>query len=268
MEQNYSANKNLGQHFLHDKEILTKIIRYVDIHASEHLLEIGPGPGAITTHLAQKYNFFDAIELDRRFYEILSKQYQDAPSIRIHHCNILDFDLSSIYRGIKLNIVGNLPYNIGSQIIFHLVTYKHLIAKMLFMLQTEVVNNIVAPVGSKKHGRLSIMLQYHFRVTYLFDIPPCAFNPPPAVMSSMVQLVPYEIKQSANNYQHFSLLVKTAFSNRRKTLHNNLKQMITSEQWHDLATQINLNSKLRPDHICLTDYVSISNYLQQPQHKL
>jgi 16S rRNA (adenine1518-N6/adenine1519-N6)-dimethyltransferase len=261
MGQRYSANKNLGQHFLQDMDIITKIVRYVDISASEHLLEIGPGPGAITQHIAQKYRFFDAIELDARFYELLSKKYQAIQNINIHNANILDFNLADIFRDIKFNIVGNLPYNIGSQIIFHLVTYKKLIDKMLFMLQKEVVNNIVAKVGSEHYGRSSIMVQYHFRTTYLFDIPPCSFTPAPAVNSSMIQLVPYNIEQPARDYQKFSLLVKTAFNNRRKTLYNNLKQLITQEQWQELADKINLDNALRPDHISVQDYVYISNYV-------
>ncbi len=254
MGQRYSANKNLGQHFLQDMDIITKIVRYVDISASEHLLEIGPGPGAITQHIAQKYRFFDAIELDTRFYELLSKKYQAIQNINIHNANILDFNLADIFRDIKFNIVGNLPYNIGSQIIFHLVTYKKLIDKMLFMLQTEVVNNIVSKVGSKNYGRLSILAQSYYDIKKVLNVSPNAFSPAPKVNSAILHFKYHNKIENGISAKQLEKLTGILFSKRRKKVSTILKG-------YNLKN-LDVDLNLRPEQLTLKEFHYLANLIE------
>jgi 16S rRNA (adenine1518-N6/adenine1519-N6)-dimethyltransferase len=258
----YHAKKKWGQHFLVDTAVIANILAHINPRPSDNIVEIGPGTGAITQLLVDKGPLLHAIEVDAELALILTQTYAGQEKVTIHNADILQFDFTKILQQqSKLRIVGNLPYNIGSQIIMYLVTYAAHIQDMIFMLQQEVVNALVAQPGVKAYSRLSVMAQYNYKTSKLFDIAPDAFTPAPAVISSMIKLTPYTPAITAINYKHFTMLVKTSFMQRRKTLKNNLKKIMCPD---DFAT-LQIDSSLRAEMIGLKDYIAISNYLQTKQ---
>lgn len=226
----------------------------------QHLVEIGPGQGALTVPILRKIGQLDAIEIDRDLIPPLISRCADKGNLIVHEADALEFDFAELAQPNQpLRVIGNLPYNISTPLIFHLLQYAHDILDMHFMLQKEVVERLAAQPGTEAYGRLSIMMQYHCQVIPLFNVSPAAFYPPPQVESSVVRLIPYqEISHFARDYQHFSLLVREAFSHRRKTLRNSLKELIDDEEWQT----IDVDSHLRPEQLRVEDYVNISNQLQ------
>jgi len=251
--------KRFGQHFLHDKTIIQKIIHLIHPMPNDHIVEIGPGQGALTVPLLQHLKELTVIELDRDLIPALKLRCEGKGNLMIHQGDILEFDLNILTnKPNSLRIVGNLPYNISTPLIFHLLNYAHLIRDMHFMLQKEVVARLAAKPHSEHYGRLSIMMQYHCDVHALLEVPPAAFYPPPEVDSGVVRLVPHqEVIYQAKNYLHFANLVRTAFSKRRKTLRNSLKEMMSDEDW----TAIQMDSRLRPEDIPVQDFLKISNHM-------
>jgi len=246
--------KRFGQHFLIDEAIIQQIILAISANKDQHLVEIGPGRGAITAHLVKACKQLDVIEIDRDLVKQLQKQFKNADNLVIHEADALRFDFSTLGKAIR--IVGNLPYNISTPLIFHLIKYAPTIEDMVFMLQKEVVQRLSAAPGNKDYGRLSIMVQYDCQVHPLLDVPPEAFYPPPAVNSAVVQLIPYrERPHTANDYDLFADLVKTAFSQRRKTIRNSLKSMVKGIDLEALG----INPISRPENLSLADYVNMSN---------
>lgn len=254
-----TTRKRFGQHFLHDKFIIQQIIQAINPKDSDHIVEIGPGQGALTVPLLQHLSTLTAIELDRDLIPALKLRCQHKGNLIIHQADMLDYDLSTeTTEAHSLRLVGNLPYNISTPLIFHLLNYANLIDDMHFMLQKEVVMRLAALPGSEAYGRLSIMIQYHCDVTALFDVPPEAFYPPPQVESSVVRLIPHrEIIYQAKNYDDFAHIVKTAFSKRRKTLRNSLKELVSDLDWETLQ----IDSHLRPEEISVHEFLQISNHL-------
>lgn len=251
------ARKRFGQHFLHDKQIIQRLVDIIAPKPGEHIVEIGPGQGALTVPILKLIHSMDAVELDRDLIPALKSRCADKGDLIIHQADALEFDFSSlISHSAPMRLIGNLPYNISTPLIFHLLEYAQHITDMHFMLQKEVVDRIAAKPGNGDYGRLSIMVQYHCETTALFDVPPSAFYPPPQVTSSVVRLVPYrEITHFARDYPHFEKIVKEAFSHRRKTLRNSLKELIRDEDWK----RIEVDPHLRPEQLSVSDYVKISN---------
>lgn len=251
------ARKRFGQHFLHDKLIIQRIVDAITPTPEQHLVEIGPGQGALTLPVLKKTGKLDVIELDRDLIPILKNRCKEKGELTIHQADALEFDYNQLIIDEQpLRLIGNLPYNISTPLIFHLLTFANHIRDMHFMLQKEVVDRMAARAGTPAYGRLSIMVQYHCRVTSLFNVGPEAFDPPPRVDSSIVKLVPHkEFPYPARDYNHFAHLVKTAFAHRRKTLRNCLRDIVTDENWE----AVHIDSKLRPEQLSLGDYIKLSN---------
>ena len=229
--------KRFGQHFLRDQAIIQQIVAALQPKQTDHLVEIGPGQGALTFPVMREAASLEAVELDRDLIPLLKQQAQALGQLTVYAADVLAFDFSSLRQDDRLlRVFGNLPYNISTPFIFHLLTYAPLIEDMLFMLQKEVAHRLAATVGEADYGRLSVMVQYHCEVEVLFDVPPRAFYPPPKVDSSIVRLVPYHAHYpcKANNAALFAELVKLAFGQRRKMLRNSLKDLIEDDQWATL----------------------------------
>ena len=241
-----------------DPGVIDAIIRAVHPASDDVVVEIGPGQGAITDALARSAGHLHAVELDRDLVARLRNQYDNNPNVTVHEADALQFDFSAL--GDRLRVVGNLPYNISTPLLFHLLKFRGQIFDMHFMLQKEVVNRMAAGPGSKAYGRLGIMLGCHLNIESLFDVPPEAFDPPPKVTSAVVRLDPlppgaFEINDEAG----LSTLVATAFMQRRKTLRNALRKLVERPDFE--ATGI--DAGLRPEQVSIADYVRLSNYLRQ-----
>jgi len=254
----HRARKRFGQHFLTDPGIIDAIIRAVHPTSDDIVVEIGPGQGAITDALARNAGHLHAVELDRDLVARLRHQYDGNPKVTVHEADALQFDFSTL--GEQLRIVGNLPYNISTPLLFHLLKFRDRILDMHFMLQKEVVARMAAAPGSKAYGRLGIMLGCHLNVEPLFDVERDAFEPPPDVTSTVVRLDPlppgtYEIANEAS----LSTLVATAFMQRRKTLRNSLKKEVDTADFEALG----INAGVRPEQVSIADYIRLSNHLEQ-----
>lgn len=252
----HRARKRFGQHFLADPGVIDAIVRSINASKDDVVVEIGPGRGAITAALAANAGHLHAIELDRDLVAKLRRQYDDNPSVTIHEGDALAFDFSTL--GDRLRIVGNLPYNISTPLLFHLLNYRDHILDMHFMLQKEVVDRMAAGPGSKTYGRLSIMLGCHLSIESLFDVDRSAFDPPPEITSAVVRLDPlpagsFDIQDEAL----LSKLVASAFMKRRKTVRNALKDHVETAH----LEAVGIDPGLRPEQISITKYVQLSNHL-------
>ena len=256
----HRARKRFGQHFLTAADTIEQIVAAVAPQQGETIVEIGPGQAAITAPLAELATTLHAIEFDRDLVTTLRQRFAGRENVVIHEADALSFDFASL--GNNLRIVGNLPYNISTPLLFHLLGYKDVIADMHFMLQKEVVERMAAEPGSKRYGRLTIMLGCHLEVVHLFDVPPSAFSPPPKVMSSVVRMRP--IPQPAfdiNDAELLEKIVKQAFSRRRKTLRNALDGLASAEDMQSAG----LNSSQRPEQIPIAGWVNLANLLADSQ---
>lgn len=258
-ESQHKARKRFGQNFLIDHGIIRDIVRAVHPHKDDQIVEIGPGKGAITQLLADSCDNISVIELDRDLVPWLKVKFEKHPNFQLFQADALQFDFAQLIKGDRpLRIVGNLPYNISTPLIFHLLTYSTQVRDMHFMLQKEVVKRMAAKPGDSAYGRLGIMVQYYCAVENLFEVPPTAFDPAPKVDSAIVRLVPHaQLPFIANNIKTLETLVNVAFQQRRKTLRNSLKQLLTAEQLVSLPVDMTL----RPEDISLQEYVAISNLL-------
>ena len=252
----HRPRKRFGQHFLVDPGAIDAIVRSIAPAASDTIVEIGPGPGAITEPLASRCGQLHAVELDRDLAAALKLHFAEAGNVQIHEADALSFDFAAL--GSELRLVGNLPYNISTPLLFHLLEHRDAIVDMHFMLQKEVVDRIAAEPGSKAYGRLTIMLGCHFESEALFDVPPEAFDPPPAVTSAIVRLWPRPRDHFViDDPALLSRLVATAFSQRRKTLRNALKSMVEPI---DLDV-VGIDPTLRPEDIEIPLWVALANHL-------
>ncbi len=264
--QGHQARKRFGQNFLHDPQIIRRIIRSINPLASENLVEIGPGLGAITTQILKLTGKIQVVELDRDIIPKLKIQCVNLGELIIHQADALKFDFASLGTNDQANlrVIGNLPYNISTPLLFHLFHDITRIKDMHFMLQKEVVQRMSASPGNKQWGRLSIMVQYFCAVEMLFEVDPAAFRPQPKVDSAIVRLVPHKVKpQLADNFSIFEHIVISAFNQRRKTLRNALKKWLSAE---DLQ-QLDINSVLRPEQLTLAEFVKIANFIHSNQNQ-
>ncbi|MDJ0926815.1 MAG: 16S rRNA (adenine(1518)-N(6)/adenine(1519)-N(6))-dimethyltransferase RsmA [Gammaproteobacteria bacterium] len=246
--------KRLGQHFLHDQNILDKIVRAIDPRAGEHFVEIGPGRGALTGPLLDRGVNVDAIELDRALAARLPAQFP-AAALTVHQGDALKFDFTQL--GTRdLRLVGNLPYNISTPLLFHFLDHSTLFRDIHVMLQKEVVERMTASAGTKAYGRLTVALAARCRIEALFVIRPGSFRPPPQVDSAFVRLVPDAARFARiDSPQLFEQIVNAAFSQRRKQLANSLRTMIGPVQLVDLG----IDPSRRAETLTVEDYVQLAN---------
>lgn len=225
------ARKRFGQHFLHDRAIISRIVAAIAPGRDDHMVEIGPGLGAITVPLLQHLSQLDAVEIDRDAIRHLTG-LTAGQALRIHNADVLAFDFGTLRTGAQpLRLVGNLPYNISTPLLFRLIAQRQHILDLHFMLQKEVVDRMAAGPGTEHYGRLSVMLAPWLRVEPLFDIGPGAFRPPPRVVSTFVRLTPHASAPfELADPDRFAALVAAAFSQRRKTLRNSLKALLDERQ--------------------------------------
>ena len=253
----YYRKKSLGQHFLKDESVLQKIAEAIgDLHRFKTVVEIGPGMGALTKYLLQqKHPAFFVVELDDRWVEHLSNAY---PALRgkIVHEDFLETRLDFLQN--PTHVVGNFPYNISSQIVFRIIDERENVEAMTGMFQKEVALRIAAKHGSKDYGVTSVLTQAYYDCRYLFDVPPECFDPPPKVMSGIIQLM--RKKETALNCdeQLFKRVVKAAFNQRRKTMRNSLKELVK-----DKTLLANPFFNLRPEQISVEQFQELTNLIQQ-----
>jgi len=237
-----------------DENIIRKIVRAVGPIEKDFVVEIGPGRGALTSSLMQSAGHLEVIEIDRDLIALLRVQFGEA--LTIHSADVLKFDFKTLYSGTPFRVVGNLPYNISTPLIFKLIAETKRIKDMHFMLQKEVVDRLASSPSTAAYGRLGIMVQYHCRVEKCFDVPPGAFQPAPKVNSAVVRLTPHEeLPYRAKSEAALQNLVTTAFTQRRKTLRNALKSLISTSDIESLG----LDPSLRPENISVKDYVQLAN---------
>jgi 16S rRNA (adenine1518-N6/adenine1519-N6)-dimethyltransferase len=252
----HRARKRFGQNFLHDQNIIHRIVVCIRPRPGDVLLEIGPGQGAITAELLASGCELNAVELDRDLVAMLQTKFGDQPNFHLRSGDALALDLSQIGDGKPLRVVGNLPYNISTPLMFHLLKQRERIADMHFMLQKEVVDRLCAGPGNRDYGRLSIMAQYFCRIESLFTVPPGAFSPQPKVQSAIVRLTPHAtLPWPARSVAALQLIVRTAFNQRRKTLRNAVQGLLSTQQLQDLG----IDPGARPETLPLSTFVAMSD---------
>lgn len=252
--------KRFGQNFLTDQAIIGSLINAIDPKADDVMVEIGPGLGAITQPLLKKLNHLHVVELDRDIVTWMQNHYP-SEKITIHNIDALKFDFSNLAKlanKTSIRVVGNLPYNISTPILFHLLENVSTITDMHFMLQKEVVERMVAAPSTSAYGRLSVMLQYRLHMEYLLTVPPDAFDPAPKVESAFVRSIPFaKLPHPAKDEKMFAQIVLAAFGQRRKTLRNTLKGILDDAGFETLG----IDPQLRAENLSVAAFVSIANHL-------
>ena len=255
------ARKRFGQNFLIDQQVIADIVSAVAPSRADCVVEIGPGLGALTEPLLKKLDCLHVVEIDRDIIAHL-RQRHTPPNLIIHEGDALAFDFSALVTdsGAKIKVVGNLPYNISTPLLFHLASFSDYVFDMHFMLQKEVVERMVAEPGTSDFGRLSVMLQYRFVMDWLLDVPPESFDPAPKVDSAVVRLIPRPPEElTAKNEALFSTLVSAAFAQRRKMLRNNLKGILGDTSFEELG----ISPTARAEELSVSDYIRIANALEK-----
>ena len=251
--------KRFGQHFLTDQAVIADIVAAIRPQADDAMVEIGPGLGALTTPLSAVLHHVHVIEIDRDIIARLHRAYPPA-RLSVHAGDVLEFDFSVLPR--ELRVVGNLPYNISTPLLFHLARCAERIRDMHFMLQKEVVERMVAPPGGRDYGRLSVMLQYRFDMEWLLEVAPDAFSPPPQVDSAVVRMLPRPPAQlTAKSQAGLEQVVRRAFGQRRKTLRNSLAGLLDAGDY----AAVGIVPGLRAENLAVADFVAISNYLAKKE---
>ena len=262
----HRPRKRFGQNFLHHESVIQDIVRAVRAADTDHIVEIGPGEGALTSAMLETGCTLDAIELDRDLTGLLLSSFAHRETFTLHSADALKFDFSSLIDNHNqsdkepqlLRVVGNLPYNISTPLLFKLLSSLDLIEDMHFMLQLEVAERLAAAPGNKNWGRLGVMAQLLCRVEHLFRVPPEAFRPAPKVHSAVVRLTPWEsspypdVDQSA-----LASITKQAFSQRRKTLRNNFKHTFTDRDFSDMG----IDPNARAETLKIEDFITITNHI-------
>ena len=255
------AKKHLGQHFLHERTYIERIVQAVgpkvDPARNERLVEIGPGQGAITFPLLDRHGALTVIEFDRDLIAPLTEAARAHGELHVIHRDVMQVDFSGLaWDGGRLRLVGNLPYNLSSPILFHALEHAAVIDSMVFMLQKEVVDRMAAPPGSKVYGRLGVMLQAYCIVDALFTVPPGAFRPPPKVDSAVVRLIPRSPAQvGIDDAPTFARVVRDAFGQRRKTLRNALSQVCDTAVFEAAG----IRPDLRAEQLAVADFIRLAN---------
>ncbi|MDH5433602.1 MAG: 16S rRNA (adenine(1518)-N(6)/adenine(1519)-N(6))-dimethyltransferase RsmA [Gammaproteobacteria bacterium] len=257
----HQAKKRFGQNFLKDGRIINQIVQSIQPADGDQILEIGPGLGAITREILPLVGKMTVIELDREIIPKLKYNCDGLGELKILQQDALKTNFNDLANGGQLRIVGNLPYNISTPILFHLFDFLADIKDMHFMLQKEVVDRMVAAPGSKTYGRLSVMTQYFCNPQLLFYVPPESFEPAPKVESAIVRLTPVESSDKVKDFKLFSEMVTQAFNMRRKTIRNVWKKYFTDDDFAALS----FDPTLRPENLSLDDFLNAANYYHQHQ---
>jgi 16S rRNA (adenine1518-N6/adenine1519-N6)-dimethyltransferase len=251
----HRARKRFGQHFLHDQAIIDRILQALAPQPGENIVEIGPGQGALTWPLLKLCQRLTAIELDRDLVPLLQQKSVGLGELEVFNADILEFNLDSLAATGPFRVVGNLPYNISTPLMFHLLKSVALITDMHFMVQKEVAQRIVAVPGDSLYGRLSVMLQYRCQCQYLFEVPPESFTPPPRVDSAVIRLLPLSAPAAeVGDYATFAGIVQAAFGQRRKTISNSLKGLVS----RDAMLAIDIDPGLRAENLGIADFAKLS----------
>lgn len=251
--------KRFGQHLLSNPNTINSIVKVIHPKKNDMLVEIGPGRGAITIPILKNVGTLHAIEIDRDIAKEVTRQCEGIGNLIIHQGDVLNFDFNKLASKSKpIRLFGNLPYNISTPLLFHLLKFSEQIVDMHFMLQKEVVDRITASAGNSNYSRLSIMIQSSYKVESLFDIGSNEFTPPPKVNSSFMRLIPSdEYRVQIKDHNTFDRLVETAFQQRRKTIKNSLSNVATEEQ----LINANIKTSQRPQEISIPQYIKLSNQL-------
>jgi len=259
----HQAKKRFGQNFLHNDAVISDIVDAINPEPGENLIEIGPGLGALTEPVVERAEKLSVVELDRDLAHRLRHHPFLAPQLTIYETDALNFDFAQLTKneeGIEnpLRIFGNLPYNISTPLILHLLTFKDKVKDMHFMLQKEVVERMAAEPNCKAYGRLSIMTQYQCQVIPVMEIGPEAFKPAPKVDSAIVRLIPHEtIKNPVKDINALNTVCLAAFNQRRKTIRNGFKKLINVEQ----LASLDIDENLRPENLTLDNYITLANFI-------
>ncbi|QIW15667.1 16S rRNA (adenine(1518)-N(6)/adenine(1519)-N(6))-dimethyltransferase [Pasteurellaceae bacterium RH1A] len=259
----HTARKRFGQNFLHDQNIIHGIVSAIHPQNGQHLLEIGPGLGALTEPVAERVDHLTVVELDRDLAERLRHHPFLNHKLTIIEQDALRFNFRDYFESLDLSeqrvrVFGNLPYNISTPLMFHLFKFHDLIQDMHFMLQKEVVKRLCAGPNSKAYGRLTIMAQYYCQVMPVLEVPPTAFRPAPKVDSAVVRLVPYKtLPHPVKDVYWLNRVTTQAFNQRRKTLRNALSALFSPEELEALGIDLNA----RAENLSLADYAKLANYL-------
>lgn len=249
--------KHYGQHFLHERGIIERIVAAIAPQPGDHIVEIGPGEGALTLPLLDAAHALTTVELDAELIEPLRAAARGRGELTIIHADVLQVDFTALAAGGKLRLAGNLPYYVSSPILFHCLDHARVITDMVFMLQKEVVDRMAAPPGSKTYGRLSVMLQLACRVEPLLRVPPGAFRPPPQVDSAVVRLIPHATPLDAEvDSALVAAIVRAAFGKRRKTLSNALSGLLEA----DAIRAAGIDPKARAETLSPQQYVALARY--------
>ncbi len=252
----HQPRKRFGQNFLQDGNVIADIVAAIHPLPGERVVEIGPGLGALSRPLLAALGRLDAIEIDRDLAAALQEEF--APALNLHLGDVLEFDFPAL--GADLRIVGNLPYNISTPLLFHLAKFAGDIRDIHVMLQKEIVQRMIAAPGDSNFSRLSVMVQYRFSVELLIDVPPTAFKPAPKVDSAVVRLLPLRpLPHVARDEKLFARVVAAAFSQRRKTLRNSLSSILTAADF----VQIGIAPTARAQELSVAQFVAIANFLAQ-----
>lgn len=256
----HRTRKRFGQHFLADEYYINQIVDAISPAPDDAVVEIGPGMSALTRPLLQRLDYLQVVEIDRDLVQRLQAE-QDPGRLTVHACDALDFDFRSV--GERFRVVGNLPYNISSPLLFHLVEFRDRVIDQHFMLQKEVVDRMAAQPGHSDYGRLSVMLQYHYQIDPLFEVPPEAFEPPPKVQSAVVRMIPLGAERPrARDERIFAQLVAQAFTQRRKMLRKSLSSLEID------FSELSIDETQRPEELSCAQFIELADYVlaKQAQH--
>lgn len=255
------AKKSLGQHFLHDRGVVDKLVMAIDPRPGDRIVEIGPGQGALTFPLLDRHGALTAIEFDRDLLEPLTAAAKSHGELTLINSDVMNVDFTALAAGTPFRLVGNLPYNLSSPILFHALDHAAVVRDMHFMLQKEVVDRMAAGPGSKVYGRLSVMLQAYCTVTALFKVAPGAFRPPPKVDSAVVRLVPHPPGQvGIDDPRRFADIVRAAFGQRRKTLRNALSSVCSADD----IVRAGVDPQSRAEQLAVADFIALANLAVEP----
>jgi 16S rRNA (adenine1518-N6/adenine1519-N6)-dimethyltransferase len=261
MSEFHVAKKRFGQHFLHDPQVIERIVRSINPQPGEIVAEIGPGLGALTQPLLQRLGQLHVVEIDRDVVPHLRQICGEASGLQIHLADALRFDYGSLAQpGQALRLAGNLPYNISTPLLFHLLGFAGQVRDMHFMLQKEVVDRLTAAPDTEDYGRLTVTVAARARADHLFNVGPGAFRPPPQVDSAVVRLTPRPAPFAIASLERYDQVVTAAFSQRRKTLANALRRLLTAEQ----ISAAGIDPRARGETLAPEQFALLANLLPPP----
>lgn len=257
--KSHRPRKRFGQHFLCDQRVIERIVRAIDPQPGQRLVEIGPGEGVLTRPILAAAGSLNVVELDRDLASSLADRLGQPAGLTIHQADALKFDFASLAGTGPIRVIGNLPYNISTPLIFHLLEQAEVISDMLFMLQKEVVDRLVANAGDSAYGRLSVMASHYCDMDWLFDVPPESFNPPPKVDSAIIRMVPKTLAAADQALlPALEQVVRTSFGQRRKTLRKSLKGLIDEAGFETAG----IEPMARPETLSLEQFRALARGLK------